>query len=145
MTVTPALIASQITSLLPDNTTRQISPSDVRTVLTNINAFASVAQLVTVSATTYTISSADLGLVLNFTSASAIAVRLPNDLAAGFSTTLVVSGAGQVTLSVDTGGTLNNIFGYTKSAGPASVMSLLVTSNTDNASASYILTGNTAP
>lgn len=64
-----------------------------------------------VSGTSYELSSADNGKVLNFTSGSAVTVSVPDGLGAGFNVALVQSGAGVVTLDIFGGVTVNSIGG----------------------------------
>src|SRR5215213_8585127 len=59
----------------------------------------------TVTGTTDTITAADDGGVVKYTSASAVTVTLPNNLPVDFSTTLLRFGAGTVTWSLATGAT----------------------------------------
>jgi hypothetical protein len=93
--------------------------------------------------TTYTLAAADNGKVIDLSNASGITVTLPNSLAVGFYCTLVQSGAGQVTLSPDSGAVIRSRQTHTKTAGQYAAIGLFVRSNAGSA-ANYILTGDTA-
>ena len=80
-------------------TTAQASP-----YLSNPNANA---DLLVISGTSYTISNADLGRTLNFTSASAVSVTVPIGLVPAFKCFLLRTGAGAVTVAAGTGVTVN--------------------------------------
>lgn len=98
--------------------------------------------LVTVSTTTYTVLSSDLGKTLRFTNAAGCAVTLPNNLPAGFNCLWRHIGAGAVTFAAQAGGTLNNRQNHTKSAGPKAEGALAVDTNS-GANAAWWLSGDT--
>jgi hypothetical protein len=91
-----------------------------------------------VSGTTDTITAADAGSVVTYTSGSAVAVTVPAGLPAGFTCTLIQSGAGQLTLA-GSGATLNSRNGL-KTAGQYAAIGLQQT-----AANVYVLGGDTAP
>ena len=97
-----------------------------------------------VTGTSYTLASGDLGKRKRTTDAAAVAVTLPKTFAQGFSVLLCQAGPGQITLAAETGGTLNNRAGNSKTAGQWSEVSLTVDSNSDGNSAVWVLSGDTA-
>ncbi|MFN3983755.1 MAG: hypothetical protein ACK4SA_25580, partial [Caldilinea sp.] len=76
--------------------------------------------------TTYTLVTGDRGKVIELTNASAITLTLPNSLPVGWCATIVQGGAGQVTLSPDSGATLRNRQSHTKIAGRWGAVTLYV-------------------
>jgi hypothetical protein len=95
--------------------------------------------------TSYTLVAADLGKRKRTTNAAAVAVTLPKTLEQGFSVLFCQAAAGQITFAAETGGTLNNRAGDSKTAGQWSEVSLTVDSNADGISAAWVLSGDTAP
>ena len=65
------------------------------------------ADLQVISGTAYTVSNADIGKTLNFTSGSAVAVTVPVGLSTAFKCWILRTGAGVVTVSAGTGATIN--------------------------------------
>jgi lysophospholipase L1-like esterase len=96
------------------------------------------------TASTYVLSMADHGTPLDLASANDITLTLPNNLPAGFSTLVTQAGAGKVVRSLASGATLRNRSGHTRTAGQWAQVSLEVRSNSDGASAEYVLSGDTA-
>jgi hypothetical protein len=94
----------------------------------------------TVSASTYTLSVAsDNNKLTTFTNATSVTVTIPATVTAGFSTTLIQSGAGQITVSPTSGMTLRNRQSHTKSAGQYAVIRLDCPTTTE-----CFLSGDTA-
>jgi hypothetical protein len=92
----------------------------------------------------YTLSSADYGKVIRFTSASAVVLTLPNSIPASFNCSVLQAGTGQVTFTPDSGANRRNRQSHTKTAGQWAVCALLVNANSGGASAEYVLSGDTA-
>jgi hypothetical protein len=97
-----------------------------------------------VSGTSYTLVAGDLGKRKRATNASAVTVTLPKTLEQGFSVLFCQAAAGRITFSPETGATLHNRAGFSKTAGQWSEVSLTVDSNADGNSASWVLSGDTA-
>ena len=98
-----------------------------------------------VTGTSYTLVAGDLGKRKRTTNAGSVTVTLAKTLEQGFSVLFCQAGAGRITFSAETGATLNNRAGYSKAAGQWSEVSLTVDTNTDGNSASWVLSGDTAP
>lgn len=100
--------------------------------------------------TSYTIDVAgtdtDSGKIIDHANAAAIAVTLPNSAPAGFACTYVQAGAGQITFSVQGGGTavLRNRQSHTKTAGQWAMVTLYVRGNSGGTAAEWVLGGDTA-
>lgn len=94
--------------------------------------------------TTYALAMQDSGSIVECSNASAITVTLPNGIEQGFSSTVVQTGAGQVTFAAESGGSLSNRQSHTKIAGQNGVVRLYVSSNTDGESAAWIVDGDTS-
>lgn len=73
--------------------------------------------------TSYTLSNADNGKVITFNNASAITVFVPS-LSVGFNCMILQKGTGQVTISPSSV-TINNRYGFNKTAGQHSVLNLI--------------------
>jgi hypothetical protein len=73
--------------------------------------------------TTYTLTAADNGKIITFNNASAITVTVPS-LSVGFNCMILQKGTGQVTLS-PSAVTISNRYGYTKTAGQYSMLTLV--------------------
>ena len=73
--------------------------------------------------TTYTLTAADNGKIITFNNASAITVTAPA-LSVGFNCMILQKGSGQVTLSASAV-TISNRYGYTKTAGQYSMLTLV--------------------
>lgn len=74
-------------------------------------------QVVTVTGTTYTLSAADLGVMLDFTSNSAITLTVPNTLAVGFQVSITQAGTGQITIAGSGGMVVNNRWNGNRTSG----------------------------
>ena len=96
----------------------------------------------TQTGTSYTLQATDDGGVVEFSNVAAIAVMAPNTLAAGFSCMLVQVGAGQVTYSVEGGGSMRQRAGYTKSAGQWAMVSMYVRANSGGTAAECVFGGD---
>ena len=92
----------------------------------------------------YSLVASDSGKVITATNAAAITITLPNDLPKGFNIGVIQGGVGAVTFSVAAGATLNNRQVHTQTAGQHSVVTLMVTSNSNGSNAVYNLGGDTA-
>jgi hypothetical protein len=90
-----------------------------------------------------TLASTDNGKIKNCTSATAVTVNCPNNLAKDFYCTIVQYGAGQITFAAGSGATLHNRQGLLHSAGQYAVCCLIVSANA-GAAASYVLGGDCA-
>lgn len=99
------------------------------------------ANIKTVSTDTYTLLSADTGLVIEFTHASGCVVTLPNNLTIGFNCAITQVTSGQVTLSPDSGATLHQADAYTKTAKQWAEVTVRVRANSGGISAEYIASG----
>jgi hypothetical protein len=97
-----------------------------------------------VTGTSYTLVAGDLGKRKRATNAAAVTVTLPNSMEQGFSVLFCQAGAGQITFAADSGATLNNRAGHSKTAGQWSEISLTVDPNSDGNSASWVLSGDSA-
>lgn len=70
-----------------------------------------------VTATTYTLSVADNGKILDFTAATAITVTVPTGLPTGFQVSITQAGAGVITLAGSGGMVVNNRWASLKTSG----------------------------
>lgn len=93
--------------------------------------------------TTYTLQQSDSGKIVEFNNGSAITVTLPNNLT-NFCCRIQQCGAGQITLSPQSGATLRNRSSFTKTAGQWAALDLYVRSNSGGAAAEYSMTGDGA-
>lgn len=73
--------------------------------------------------TTYTLTAADNGKIITFNSSSAITLTVPS-LSIGFNCMVLQKGTGQVNLAVS-GVTISNRYGFTKTAGQFSMLTLV--------------------
>ena len=105
-------------AILSNITTSSISGNGTTTTLTNFGA-----EINTQSGTTYTLAATDNGKIISCTSNSAVTITVPA-LTSGFNCLIVQRGTGQVTL-VNGGGTVNNRYNFTKTAGQHAIMSLV--------------------
>lgn len=105
-------------AILSNITTSSISGNGTTTTLTNFGA-----EINTQSGTTYTLAATDNGKIISCTSNSAVTISVPA-LTSGFNCLIVQRGTGQVTL-VNGGGTVNNRYNFTKTAGQHAIMSLV--------------------
>ena len=103
------------------------SPSEQLTVNGNVAAdvYKVTVNAVNAQATSYVLTTADNGKVITMNSSSALTVSVPSGLGAGFSTTVIQLGTGQVTVSAGAGVTMNSYLGYTKTAGQHAGVSLI--------------------
>lgn len=92
--------------------------------------------------TTYTLQSTDNGQVVELSNASPVTVTLPKTLPQSFSCLIVQTGAGQVTLSPESGAFLLQRNSYTKLAGQYAGASLYITANSGGSAAQYIAMGD---
>ena len=74
-------------------------------------------QVVTIGSATYTLSSADLGRILDFTSNTAITLTVPNALTTGFQVSITQAGTGSITVVGSGGMVVNNRWGGTRTSG----------------------------
>lgn len=88
--------------------------------------------------TTYALLANDNGMIVVFTSGSAVTLTVPSGLGVGFSCSIVQYGAGQVTISAGSGATLRLRSGSNKTGGQYAVVSLLSVVADE-----YIVTGDT--
>jgi hypothetical protein len=75
----------------------------------------------------YTLTNSDNGKVVTINSATGVSVTVPS-LSVGFNCMIVQKGAGQVALSAS-GITINNRYGFTKTAGTYSILTLVCISS----------------
>jgi hypothetical protein len=94
--------------------------------------------------TTYTLTAADTGKVVECTNAAAITLTLPATAAVGFCCTVVQGGAGQVTLTPASGATLRNRQTHTRTAGQWAGVTLYVRTNAGGSAAEYVMLGDSA-
>lgn len=98
--------------------------------------------------TTYTLDVAgvdtDSGKIIDHANASAITVTLPATAPVGFACTYVQTGAGQITFTAASGGTLSNRQSHTKAAGNKAMVTLYVRDNSGGSAAAWVLGGDTA-
>ena len=92
------------------------------------------ANLINSTATAYTLSTADNGKIISFSSGSPITLTVPNSLIAGFNCMIVQLGAGEVTLTAS-GTTISNRSSFTKTAGTNAILTLIAMSSTSFISA----------
>lgn len=116
-------------------------PAGIR--LTGVGVGENPNAVRTVAGTTDTISIDDSNSLVRFTSSSPVTVTLPNDLPQGFSCAFAQMGSGQLTFAPASGATLVNIADHTKSQGLYAICTVVVDTNTDDASAAYVLAGST--
>jgi hypothetical protein len=97
------------------------------------------------SVTAYTLSAADDGNLIVFTSTSAKTLTLPNSLPKGFAVLVMRdSASGDLTWSAASGATTKNRPGHTKFAGHGSLVAFIVVSNTSGSNAYWVIQGDTA-
>jgi hypothetical protein len=100
--------------------------------------------VITQSGSSYTLASSDHKSRLRFSSSSAINLTLPNNLPTGFCVQIIQAGAGQITFSASSGGSLHNRQSFTKTAGQYAVCNLQIISNSSGTNAEYLLSGDGA-
>lgn len=93
----------------------------------------------TATGTTDTITSADNGLVIYYTNASAVTVTVNNTVGVNFNCTIVQAGTGQVTINAGAGMTRRQRQSFTRTAGQYAIANLLC-----NASGEFIIQGDLA-
>lgn len=96
--------------------------------------------IVTDAGTSRTLSSADDGKILRFTSSSSVTLSVPETLGEGFSVTVIQSGSGKVTFSATGSPALpiNNRQSHTATAGQYAIVSLI-----QDSASSFVLAGDT--
>ena len=99
------------------------------------------AGIVTDATTARTLSAGDNGKIIRFTSGSAIAVTMPNNMPAGFNCACIQKGAGQITFNAGSGASKTSFGAKYKSAGQHAMVSIVVETNTGT-NAAYVLGGN---
>lgn len=99
---------------------------------------------VDISGATHTLTAADNGKLHRFTSATAVAVALPNSLPPGWNCLWSQIGAGQITFTAGSGATRRNANGHSKSSKQYAEGALRVDTNAGGAAAVYFLSGDTA-
>jgi hypothetical protein len=92
--------------------------------------------------TSYTVTEADSGKILEFNNAATITVTLPSNMPKGVAFTAVQAGAGVIDFVVETGGVLANRQSHNSSAGQYAMCSLYVRENVSGAT--WVLGGDTA-
>ena len=122
---TRAELKSENASDFPDNVTRLISPADLRGQMDDVADSAILAEdlpglglttvVTIVSDNSYTLTAADSGTLLYFTSDQPIIVTVPVELSATFSCRIVQGGFGQITL-IPAGTVINSPTGYKSTA-----------------------------
>ena len=102
------------------------------------------------SGTTYTLAATDQNALVQITNASGITLTLPNSFPAGFTCNVEQGGAGQITCSAASGGSLvgwktaGAATGASKTAGEYAIVSLRVTANSTGTAAVWNISGQTA-
>lgn len=105
-------------NVIGNTTANNITGNGTTSTLTNFNA-----EVNTQSGTSYTLTSADNGKIIAFTSGSSITVTVPS-LSIGFNCLIVQRGTGQITLTAS-GSTINNRYNFNKTSGQHSILSLV--------------------
>ena len=115
-------------------------------VVSDANAISGFAASINFqTGTSYSMAGdADTGKIVDHANASAIAVTLPANASVGTTLSYVQSGAGQITFSVASGGTLHNADGHTKTAKQWAAVQLYVRANSGGSAAEWVMTGYTA-
>ena len=98
---------------------------------------AGISGITTTSSTSYTLSAADNGTIINFTSGSAITLNTVSGLGANFACTIVQNGAGQITFVAGSGTTISSYASATKTSGQYAVTTLFAP-----VANAFILAGN---
>lgn len=118
------------------------------TVGTTQLAFVQIAtalgQVTTEAASSYTIQPGDQNSTLVFSSNSAVAVTLPNNMAVGFKVKLIQNGTGQVAVSAAAGATLDTP-NQASTPGQFASLDLIVTANAGGAAAVWDAIASAAP
>lgn len=92
--------------------------------------------------TSYTLTTGDDGKVVELQNAAAIVLTVPNSLPVSFSCLIVQTGAGQVTITPDTGTTLRNALGGFKLRTQWSEASLYIRANSGGSAAEGVVAGD---
>lgn len=90
----------------------------------------------------YTLTLEDYGSRLQCTAATAKTLTAPNDLPEGWWCEIVQLGAGQFTVSADTGASVNSTAANDRTSAQYAFARLDVVSNSGGASASYVMSGD---
>ncbi len=98
----------------------------------------------TVTNPTYTLAATDDRKYIHCNRGAGVTVTLPNNLAVGLTVEVVQTGDGQVTFSAGSGATLRHPDSHAKTRSKYSVVALRVISNSNDTSAEYLLSGDTA-
>lgn len=117
-------------AIIGSSTTGSLAGNGTTTTLSNFSA-----ALNDQTGTAYTLTNSDNGKIITFNNASAITVTVPS-LSVGFNCMILQKGTGQVVLSAS-GSTINNRYGFTRTAGQYSVLNLMCIS-----SAVYVSSGD---
>lgn len=107
-----ASILTEIPQQLPDNITGAISPSNARTVFTDIvNSTQQAPQVNSQIATSYTVGLADYGKLVTLNNSAPVTVTLPTPTGSlqAMNVFIANTGAGIATISVAAGGTINSV------------------------------------
>ena len=108
-------------NLIGSSTSSTITGNGTSSTIAN---FGSVMNDLTAS---YTLTNSDNGKIITVNSASATTITVPS-LSAGFNCMIVQKGTGQVTLAAS-GVTISNRYGFTKTAGQYSILTLVCISS----------------
>jgi hypothetical protein len=112
-------------SIATNNTKRITVTTDGATDFKNNKIKSFSANLITINTNNYTLSDAENGSVLLFTSTTDISVNVPNTLPVGYNVIIHQIGAGVITLIPMTGVNLNNRLNLNKTAGQFAMISLI--------------------
>jgi hypothetical protein len=98
-----------------------------------------------VTGTTDTLTAADCGRTIHYTSGSSVTVTAPNNITTlECVITLVQEGAGTVNTMAATGAIINSAHGYTKTLAQWAAIALILNTNVGGTSAVYTLVGDGA-
>lgn len=123
-----------------------VSKAAFRAILEEIADLANAIQSIeTVAGTSYQVTDADHGKLTLLTSSSPLALEFAKTLSVGKQGLIKQVGTGIITCSAESGGTLSNGYGFTKSFGQNAKISWLVSANSDGNSAVVEVEGNMAP
>lgn len=139
-------VNSNVFGKIHDNTCRDTSISCVN--FSDSNTYAKIynnndqPHVRANTATTYTVTQTDHYNHRTLSNASAITCTLPNDLPAGFETTIEQLGVGQVSFTAASGATLTLPTLQSKTNGQYAIVKARVVTNTTGTNASWVLTGD---
>jgi hypothetical protein len=102
------------------------------------------AHVRTISGTTGSVDVADTGKIVDTTSNSAVAIEFDNQIPVDACGTIQQLGDGQITFSVESGGTLRNRSSHTKSAGKYAFIAWRCIANSGGSAAEIAIGGDTA-